>query len=49
MPDHRANYKPGFAQDQIPVPLPWFNKVAPWAILALGFVVWAIVLWWRFH
>ncbi|MER9436729.1 hypothetical protein NKJ04_17700 [Mesorhizobium sp. M0618] len=45
MPSHRPNYKPGFAEDPIPVPFAWFDKVAPWAILALAIIAWGIVIW----
>jgi hypothetical protein len=36
---HHNLYKPGFAEDQIPVPLPWLDSLAPWLIIAMGAVM----------
>ncbi|WP_164760882.1 hypothetical protein [Mesorhizobium sp. M7A.F.Ca.CA.002.12.1.1] len=39
MRNDRPNYKPGFAEHKIPVPMAWFDKVAIWAIIALALVI----------
>jgi hypothetical protein len=46
---YQPSYRPGFAEHPIPVPFAWFDRVAPWAIFALGVAMWAIVIWRRLH
>lgn len=48
MPRDLRYYRTTAGSDHIPDPYRWVDRAAPWAILALGVIMWLIVLWRRF-
>ncbi|WP_288142472.1 hypothetical protein [Mesorhizobium sp.] len=48
MPKRGRYYRPTVGSDFIPDRHRWVDRLAPWAILALGVIMWVIVIYRRF-